>query len=126
MEDQSQGHRFEIWGILSYCGFDKQGFYTYYFKPRALMSPEHSTPSSACSLMHDLMLAEEGVGLHNLVFAETRKGNLVGSTYNSPGWFWSLVLNYNTFGTVAPLNQSCGCNFQKNANQVVKIEEAVG
>ena len=68
-----------------------------------------------------MLNAEPGVGLHNYVFSDTREDYLVGTTYNCPGGFWMMVLNYNTFGTVAPLNQGCGCNFQKMPTKWLRL-----
>ena len=99
--------------------------YTYYFQQVGLESLEHSTPPSACTLIENLMMCEQGLGLHNYVFSDTREDYLVGTTYNCPGGFWMMVLNYHTFGTVAPLNLGCACNFPKMPTKWLRLRRDI-
>ena len=59
-------------------------------------------------MMMEMFFEEDGFknggGLHYLVdFAETHEAGL----------FWGMALNFTTFGTVAPFDSSCYCNFPK-------------
>ena len=72
-----------------------------------------------------MLAAGQGVGLHDFVYSDTDKEDLVGNTYNCFGGFWMMVLNYNTFGIVAPLNQGCGCNFQKMPTKWLRLRRDI-
>jgi len=77
-----------------------------HFKQRALESSEHTNgePSSCGFFMTMEMCLEEKRykegGLHYLVVHDLDPGN-----------FWGMVLNFKTFGTVAPFHTNCCCNF---------------
>lgn len=79
-----------------------------HFKQRALESSEHTNgePSSCSFFMTMEMCLEEKKykegGLHYLAVDDSDPGN-----------FWGMVLNFNTFGTVAPFHTNCCCNFPK-------------
>ena len=88
--------------------------YTYRFKFYSLDLPSHSTLPGACDLLECLMLfAGDNLELHDLVASDSHPVNLDGDTFNCPGIFWGMVLNYNTFGTVAPFNPICAHKFPK-------------
>ena len=65
------------------------------------------------------------MGLHDFVHTDTHKDFLVGNTYNCPGAFWMMVLNHNTFGTVAPLNLGCGCKFSKMPTKWLRLRRDI-
>ena len=94
---------------LSLCTLANKD-YLYHFKQRFLEDSDHGSSPASCSLfmMMEHIFEEDGFknggGLHYLVdFAET----------DEPGLFWGMALNFNTFGTVAPFDVSCYCNFPK-------------
>ena len=87
---------------------DSAGDKVVHFKQRALESLEHTNgePSSCSFFMTmELCMEQNGFkvgGLHYLVGYEM-----------DPNFFWGMVLNFNTFGTVAPFHTNCSCKFPK-------------
>jgi hypothetical protein len=91
----------------------------YQFKQRALDGEGHSGSSpSSCSLyfaMEMLFDDDQGFknsGLHYLV-----------DYADDPNMFWGMALNFNTFGTVAPFNPNCHCNYPKMPPKYKKLQK---
>ena len=93
----------------SICALANKDF-LYHFKQRFLEDSNHCSVPTSCGLylMMEKYFEEEGFknggGLHYLVdLAET----------DGMGFFWGMALNFTTFGTVAPFDRSCYCDFPK-------------
>uniref|UniRef100_A0A7M5XIV9 MYND-type domain-containing protein n=1 Tax=Clytia hemisphaerica TaxID=252671 RepID=A0A7M5XIV9_9CNID len=87
------------------------------FKWRGLESRGHGNGEPiACSLigiMECLLLDDQRYregGLHYLA------GGL-----ESPGVFWAMIMNFNTFGTVAPFHANCNCSISKLPKKQKKL-----
>ena len=79
------------------------------FKWRALESLEHGRGEpTGCSFI-------ELMKCHLLDDERYRKGGLhyLSGSLEDPGLFWGMVINFNTFGTVAPFHSNCHCNMQR-------------
>ena len=92
--DMEQGERYKL-----LCGDTE-----FHFKWRGLEVPGHSIPEGknvACSTFQYMEM--------ELVTEEVKNGGLLhlagcGET------FWYMLINFNTFGTVAPFHAPCHCN----------------
>ena len=86
---------------------------TVHFKQRSLENGPHANGEpTGCSFFMTMELCMEGKeyqegGLHHLVT------NTINLQQCDPNFFWGMVLNYNTFGTVAPFHTKCHCKFPK-------------
>ena len=79
------------------------------FKWRALESLEHGRGEPiGCSFI-------ELIKYHLLDDERYREGGLhyLAGSLEDPGLFWGMVINFNTFGTVAPFHSNCNCNMQR-------------
>ena len=92
------------------------------FKWRGLCSEEHSIPAgkpTACDTFLYMEMVEENVmgdmeevkqgGLHYMASMEDKAGTET---------FWYMLINFNTFGTVAPFHAPCHCNSSNKEGQM--------
>ena len=92
----------------------------YLYTVETLLEPAfHCKKPTSCSLLQllgkmldrDLKNKQYPINLHSLVTIWKLLPK-TGETQASP-LFWGMLLNFKTFGTVAPFDKSCECKFTK-------------